>query len=523
MRIDPGTRVFVRLNAVACSVALFAAVIAGRAALDVVKTDAGRIAAGPVKDGVTAFLGIPYAAPPVGNRRWRPPQSAPKWDGVRRADRFGTSCMQNQPGSRLPWTEEFMTQGPIGEDCLFLNVWTPAASAAARLPVMVWIYGGGFNEGSGAVAVYDGTQLARNGVLVVTLNYRVGALGFLAHPELTAESPHHSSGNYGLLDQIAVLQWVRANIRGFGGDPGNVTIFGQSAGAISVVDLMRSPLAQGLFARAIAQSGPGLLGRNALGGAATLRDREAAGVRYAESNHAHSLADLRALPANVFFAAAGGRADVPRGPFNDGWVLPDARPAGQVPLIVGFVADDIGIGGSAAATSNTTIDSYKNDAGHAYGEEADTFLKLYPAAADDDVPRVQKAAARDRARVSMDVWASDQVNAGARVYTYYFDRVLPWPAHPEFGAFHTSEVPYIFKNLDRLDRPWEPVDRTVSETIAAYWTNFAKTGDPNGTGLPQWPAHTADGDVTMQIGPRVGPMTVADAARLQFFLRHLTK
>ncbi len=504
--------------------------LAGRpvgASPPVVSTGDGFVSGAPRAGGVTAYLGIPYAAPPVGDLRWRPPQPAAHWAGVRKADHFGTSCMQNETGSRLPWTEEFMTQGPIGEDCLFLNVWTAAGSPDASLPVMFWIYGGGFNEGSSSVAVYDGTALARKDVVVVSVNYRVGALGFLVHPELTHESAHHSSGNYGLLDQIAALRWVRDNISAFGGDPERVTIFGQSAGALSVADLMRSPLAKGLFARAIAESGPGLLPAGALGLGASLADREAAGVRYAESKGAHSLAELRALPASVFFtpvASGRGGAPAPGGPVRDGWVLPDVDPTGQVPLIVGMVADDLGVGGGgfgpAAAPSVAT---YRSDARRTYRAEADEFLRLYPVAADADVAAARKAAGRDRARVSIDLWARAQMKASGRMYTYYFDRAIPWPAHPEFGAFHTSEVPYIFQTIHRLDRPWKPVDNKLSDTISSYWVNFARTGDPNGTGLPPWPAYDPASHQTMELGSRVGAMAEATPPKLAFLLSYLTR
>jgi para-nitrobenzyl esterase len=434
--------------------------------------------------------------------------------------------MQNQAGSRLPWTEEFMTQGPIGEDCLFLNVWTAAKSAGARLPVMFWIYGGAFNEGSGSIAVYHGAELAKKGVIVVTANYRVGPLGFFAHPELTKESEHKSSGNYGLLDQIAALQWVRRNIAAFGGNPDQVTIFGQSAGALSVTSLMRSPLAKGLFVRGIAQSGPGLLGGNALGATATLADREAAGVRYAESKGARSLAELRALPAATFFAPAGGRgaAPAPGGPFKDGWVLPLQDPADQVPLMIGFVADDLGVtGGGFGPAPKPSVATFEGDAKRVYGDRADAFLKLYPVSSDADVPVAQKAAGRDRVRVSMGLWAVEQAKASKSVYTYYFDRVIPWPAHPEFGAFHTSEVPYVFGTLATLDRPWEPVDRKLSDTVSSYWTNFAKNGNPNAPGLVPWRASAANTNETMQLGARVGMMPEAEAAKLTFFLSFLKK
>ena len=373
-----------------------------------------------------------------------------------------------------------MTQGPIGEDCLYLNVWTPAKNANARLPVMFWIYGGAFNEGSGAIAVYNGAELAKKGVIVVTANYRVGPLGFLAHPELTKESEHRTSGNYGLLDQIAALRWVQKHIAGFGGDPRQVTIFGQSAGALSVAALMRSPMAKGLFARAIAQSGPGLFGPNAFGAGATLGDREAAGVKFAQALGASSVAALRALPATAFYGPAAPQ--LPGGIFSDGAVVPMQPPSEQVPLMVGFVADDLGLGGTTPE---------------------------------------QKAAARERARVALHAWAASQLPASKKIYTYFFDRAIPWPEHPEFGAFHSSEIPYVFNMLSRLKRPWEPVDRRLADTVSAYVTNFAKKGDPNGSGLPQWPAYDPAGYATMQLGARVGPMELAQPSRLTQLLGEL--
>jgi len=368
-------------------------------------------------------------------------------------------------------------------------------------------------------------MLARKGVIVVSVNYRVGPLGFFVHPDLSKESEHHVSGNYGLLDQIAALQWVHRNIAAFGGDPGRVTIFGQSAGAISVVDLMQSPLAKGLFARAIAQSGPGLLRPNALGATQTLSDREAAGLKYAESKGAHSLADLRGLPVPAFFGQAAGRGGppLPNGPFKDGWVLPAVEPATQVPLMVGFVADDIGVTGGFSPAAQASRATYESDARRIFGDRADTFLKLYPAGADADVVATEKAAGRDRARVGMDLWAADQMKASTHVYTYYFDRVTPWPAHPEFGAFHTSEVPYVFQTIDRVDRPWEPIDRQIAETVSAYWTNFAKTGDPNGDGLAPWPSYAPASHTTMQLGPHMGTMSTADPDKLAFFAEFFNK
>jgi para-nitrobenzyl esterase len=495
-------------------------------AKDPARTESGLLSGVTDASGVTAYLGIPFAAPPVGPLRWRPPEPPAHWQGVRAADHFGASCMQDEPGSRLPWTEEFMTQGAISEDCLFLNVWSGAKSAGEKRAVMVYIYGGGFNEGSSSVAVYNGAALAHRGVIVVTLNYRVGPLGFLVYPELTKESPHHASGNYGLLDQIAALKWIHKNIAAFGGDPRKVMIFGQSAGAISVADLMRSPLDQGLFARAIAESGPGLFPEGLHGGGETLEQREQEGVKYAEAKGAHTLAELRALPAADFFKSTpGGHGAPPRVnmPVTDGWVLPADHPAHEVPLVVGMVAGDAAFASEFGPPAPPTVAGFTANAEKTYGNLAATFLKLYPAAQDSDMAAAKEASQTDRARVSIDAWCENQVKRSGRVYTYYFDHAIPWPAHPEFGAFHTSEVPYIFETLKLLKRPWKPEDFGLSRTMAEYWSNFAKTGDPNGTGLPHWPAYDASRHITMELGEHVGPIPEAGPARVEFFLGYFKK
>jgi len=491
-----------------------------------VRIDSGLISGAADKSGVTAYLGIPFASPPVGQLRWRPPQPAGHWQGVREADHFGASCMQDEPGSRLPWTEEFMTQGAISEDCLFVNVWTGAKSAGEKRAVMVFIYGGGFSEGSSSVAVYNGAALAKKGVVVVTFNYRVGPLGFLVHPELTRESEHHSSGNYGLLDQIAALEWVHRNIGAFGGDPARVMIFGQSAGAISVYDLMRSSLAKGLFARAIVESGPGLFPGSILGGGMTLEQREQQGLAYAESKGAHSLADLRALPAADFFKSTPGSGGGPPGvggPVTDGWVLTPEHPAHEVPIMVGMVAGDAAFASGFGPPVAPSVASYISTAEKTYGDKTATFLKLYPVEKEDDVAAAKKASQIDRARVSIDLWCEDQVKRSGRIYTYFFDHPIPWPAHPEFGAFHSSEVPYIFETIKLLDRPWQPADFRLSEMMASYWSNFAKTGDPNAPGLPRWPSYKPDSHITMELGDQAGPIPEAEPAKLEFFARYFKK
>ncbi len=468
----------------ACVVGTQTSALIGQARVEPIKLEAGLLTGLPVTNGVAAYLGIPYAAPPVGRLRWRPAEPARAWKGTLKAEAFGASCMQPLIGSYLPYTEEFMTQGRVAEDCLSVNVWTPAKTRSDRLPVLFWIHGGSFGAGSSAITIYDGAELARKGVIVVSVNYRVGPLGFLAHPELTKESPHRSSGNYGLLDQIAALQWVRRNIAAFGGDPNRVTIFGQSAGAHAVMALMRSPLGHGLFARAIAQSGPIALSDNAWG-AIPLADAEAVGIKYSAALGVSSVAELRALPpaalVPAFPPAAGSPAMSPR-VVQDGWMVRPVAEAAQVPLMVGFMADEVGRGAGAL-----------------------------------------KPDAQDRARVALDLWARDQLPASKAVYTYYFDRAIPWPAHPEFGAFHSAELPYVFHVLSRLDRPWQPVDRQVADAVSSYWVNFASNGNPNGAGLAQWPAYDPAAHVTMRLGAQMESMPVAAGEKLQALLVELKK
>jgi para-nitrobenzyl esterase len=468
--------------------------------------------------GVRVFKGIPYAAPPVGNLRWRPPQPPAKWEGVRKADKFSDSCVQNLARSRNPWTAEFMVQNEASEDCLCLNVWTAAKSDGERRPVLVWIHGGGFNEGSGEVAVYNGEELAGKGLVVVTINYRLGILGFFTHPELTAESEQRASGNYGLLDMVAALQWVRKNIAAFGGDPNRVTVAGQSAGAAAVHALTASPLAKGLFHRAIAESGSGVNRPSR-----KLADAERDGVKFAEAKKA-SLKDLRALQAKDLTPVAGVRF----GPIVDGWFLPADTveifahgKQNDVPTLTGLTADE----GSASPTyGKLKADEFKKQAQQRFGESAEVFLKLYPSENDAESGQSQKASAREQGMVSMYLWAAERAKtAKTKAFTYYFTRGIPWPAQPQYAAFHTSEVPYVFGNLKLLDRPWEPVDRHLSTLMMAYWVNFATTGDPNGKGLLRWPAFDDKSRTIMELGEERGPRLIADTARFEFFSRYFAQ
>lgn len=467
------------------------------------------------------FRGIPYAAPPVGDLRWRLPQPPAAWHGIRKAADFGASCMQLKPGERLPWTKEFMVQNPISEDCLYLNIWTPEASTTAKLPVIVFIHGGGFREGSGAIDVYRGGNLAAKGVVVVTLNYRLGIFGFLAHPALTAESAHRSSGNYGLLDQIEALHWIQSNIARFGGQPDNITIWGQSAGAFSVAALVASPLTAGLFQHAQADSGLGSGGLPMR----TLKDAEELGVKFADQNHASSIKDLRAIHADALLSASQN-VDSPFAfaPIVDGWLLPDtpnhmnAKATDQdVPIVTGYQAGD----SQLFAPRINSLEEYEQMARKSYGEMAPEFEKLYPVKNVDDIHKAIAQSGQDRSRVSMFLWASERAKSHRQpVFTYYFDRAIPWPQHPEFGPFHTGEIPYFFLNLKALDRPWKTEDYRIAKSASSYLINFASKGDPRGDGLEPWIKLDPTEPRTMELGTRVGSMAVADKEKLDFWTRY---
>ncbi len=438
------------------------------------------------KPHIRAFKGIPYAAPPTGANRWRPPQPVASWSGVRAATEYGARCTQGGAGGPNA------AAAPSSEDCLYLNVWTD--EKAERLPVMVWFYGGGFFGGAGSEPRYAGDGLASKGAVVVTLNYRLGALGFLAHPELSAESEPRVSGNYGMQDAIAALQWVRRNIAAFGGDPNNVTIFGESAGANLVAALVASPRAEGLFHRTIAQSG-GFMGLR-LARTGTLARAEEAGAKALADAGIAGVAEARTKPAQEIFATIrGGNLVV------DGYLIPEDLSLtfangrqNAVDLLVGSNQDE----GTFFQRPGLTAEQFTTQARQRFGVLADGFLKLFPAADDAAAGQAYLASFSAEAAWAMRKFAELQAMRGNDAYVYYFTRVPPTaPARPSpfgdyqgasRGATHVAEIPYMFDNLaDGV--PWTDVDRRLADTMSSYWVNFARTGDPNSAGLPAWPAY----------------------------------
>jgi para-nitrobenzyl esterase len=493
-----------------------------------IQVTGGRISGAPGRDAsITAFKGIPFAAPPVGELRWRAPQPVIPWPGVKAADRFGASCMQTIVTEKKPWTYEFMAHNDVSEDCLYLNVWTAAKSAGEKRPVYFFIYGGGFNEGSTAVPAYDGEGLAKKGLVVVTINYRVGIFGFFAHPELTRESATHSSGNYGLLDQVAALQWVRDNIAKFGGDPARVTVAGQSAGASSVNALIASPLAKGLFARAIAESGTTVAAGAGAGGT-KLAQAEQTGAAFATAKGVKSIAELRAmswekLTEPVQGGGRGGRG----GLIVDGSFLPmsvaETLAQGKqndVPTLTGWNK------GESGATPNPTITAaaFQAQAKQRYGERADEFLKLYPADNDERARISQNESSWDQQRTGTYLWARGRAKtAKTNAYTYFWDHTLPGPDAALYGAFHTSEVPYVLNTLYMSERPFTDADRKIADQVSSYWANFAATGDPNGKGLAAWPA-VGEKPETMEIGDKPGAIPAAGSPeKFAFWEKFLTR
>ena len=455
---------------------------------------------------VRTFKGVPYAMPPVGALRWKPPQPVASWTGVRRATEFGNRCVQTNVFEDMI----FRDPGP-SEDCLYLNLWIPVVHSETPLPVMVWIYGGGYRAGATSEPRQDGSNLSQKGVLVVSMNYRLGIFGIFSHPELARESGHDASGNYGLLDQLAALQWVKKNIAVFGGDPNNVTIFGESAGSFSVSALMASPLAKGLFERAIGESGAFF--------STTLKatqrtETEKADPEFAKKTRGtDSLEVLRAKPTLEILEAAS-REGAPYFDANiDGYFLPESVEAifaagkqSRVPLLAGWNADEDGyesiFKGQAPLPEN-----FVAKVRSLYGPNADAILKLYPVTTVEQAKRAAADLAGDRfIAFGTWKWLEMQLKTGhIPVFRYRFDQTLPLPAGTsqssgaEPRAPHAGEIEYVFEALSSKDLPWRPEDQKVSDLMSSYWTNFAKTGDPNGEGLPHWPAYNVDGYQVMHL------------------------
>lgn len=481
-----------------------------------VKTENGLVRGVPGRDAaITAFKAIPYAQPPIGKLRWTLPRPARNWSGVRKADKFSAGCAQLFP----------QAQFPRSEDCLYLNVWTPANAAAARLPVMVWIHGGGLRVGSAAEPLYDGEEIARKGVVVVTFNYRLDVFGFLAHPELSKESGHNSSGNYGLYDQVAALRWVQKNIAAFGGDPAKVTIFGQSAGAYSVASHVASPVSKGLFRAAIIQS---LRSNYAAVPMRSLQEGEAAGVELARSVGANRLADLRTMPADKLLAA--NKTGVPVSANVDGRFLPQsadeiyrAGRQNKVSVLIGSNSDEA----QHAIRSALSAGDYMAKAQKDYGADAGAFLALYPGNSDLEAKEFQQRRLADLTAFGEQSLARQIAASGAQAYLYYFsyvDRGGYNSEEPVFGlklgADHGAELPYTFGLLNHWNKPVPDDDRKLQTAMMAYWVNFATTLDPNGAGLPTWTPVTQTGDDVMVFDRSLGMQTHPRAAQLRFQTLH---
>ncbi len=468
---------------------------------------------------VVAFKGVPYAAAPVGDLRWREPQPPVGWDGIRKANTFGASCTQPpSPGGKQPVE--------MGEDCLFLNVWAPVQPSAEQRAVLFFIHGGMGLFGSGNV---NGEELARKGIIVVSVNYRLGIFAGLGHPELTAESPQRTSGTYGMLDLIAALRWVRNNIAAFGGDPGKVTLAGHSSGASAMHYLIASPVTKGLFRGAIGVSFP----YDYLTKPHTIpfvRQKEENGVAFARIKGAKSVADLRKIPALELIAndpavTQAKLIHLGSGAARDGWAFPltyaDALEKGlanDVPTLTGFTADDFG---PPAAHLKTTVASFAGSLPGMFGENRDAFLAkraaflaLCPVTTDQEAREMAKLAQIEYRMATVHYWAKRRAaTARTPVYSYFFDQAVP----SERGAYHGSDLAYAFNDLNNQDRPWTEEDRRVAEEVSAYWVNFVNTGNPNGPNLPQWLPFDANGPSTMALGRAAGPRQIAAKARLDFY------
>jgi para-nitrobenzyl esterase len=478
----------------------------------------GGTVAGKIVAGLSEFKGIPFAAPPVGSLRWKAPQPVKPWHGVRQAAAFGPACMQSAFGGG---------GGPLpsgisaSEDCLYLNVWTPAKAPGEKLPVIAWIYGGGFTGGMTSTPLYDGTHFAQKGVVFVSISYRVGSFGFLATPELSRESGH-GSGNYGLLDQIAGLKWIQRNIAKFGGDPSEVTLLGHSAGGFSVSMLAASPLAKGLFRAVISESGSNFTPPEDSPWAGTtiqtLAMSEAAGEKWLESLGASTLKEARALPAEKLLAAQRSRGGPRFWPPVDGYVITGDQyelwhhgDFNDTPILVGDVSDEA----AGFGVRKTDPAAFEDMVRHGYGKEADAILAAYPHATDAQATRSTTQLSSDTIfDWNQYTWACLESSYGKhKAYVYYFD--LPTARDPN-GSSHGQEVAYVFGNLGGRGRP-APTDADVaiSHEMQDYWVNFATNGDPNGAGLPVWPTFTEAVPMIMRFGVNPGSAPIPHLDRLK--------
>jgi para-nitrobenzyl esterase len=477
-----------------------------QAADPVVSTTGGRIA-GTREGTLQVFRGIPYAAPPLGDLRWREPRMVKPWQGVRDAKAFSPSCTQAPPTPAPPYTAGFLISGERSEDCLYLNVWALSGRTGKR-PVYVFIHGGAFQAGSADVRAYDGAALARKGAVVVTINYRLGMLGFFAHPDLTRESPFGTSGNYGILDAIAALRWVRDNIGRFGGDPGRVTIAGQSAGAAAVNALLVSPMAEGLFHRAVLESGP-IIGLPLL----PLTNAEANGVASVKRAAVADIAGLRAIPATdlaklnvgIPFPIADGKV-IPANPES-----PASRIVSRVPQIIGYTRDE-----SGTAANPVTAAAFESDVRKRFGVLAERVLAIYPHASDAEASRSNARLGRDRRTAAMLLWGERRRAEGIAVYAYQFEKVFPGPDAERLGAFHSAELPYVFGTFDIPDARFTADDRTISAAMQDRWLAFMKSGNPSPGRGKLWPTVTTDPATIWRIAP-ADSEPLLDAQRLALF------
>lgn len=493
---------------------------------DQVAVTGGTVAASSLSSAtLRVFKGIPFAAPPVGELRWKAPQPVASWSSVRPAESFGNACVAGNRPAGKPGAILYQDPGPQSEDCLYLNVWSPVPRGASeKAPVMVLLYGGGYQLGAASQGNYNGAGLAAKGAVVVTLNYRLGALGFLAHPELTAEGGGRS-GNYALLDAIAGLRWVQDNIGRFGGDASRVTVFSQSAGSGLAHVLMASPKAQGLFHRMVLSS----LGSMPAGSnTTTLAQAEAAGTTFATAQGAANLAALRARTAADIMSATFAAGPIVDGDVLTGQIdqLTAAGKIADVPLLLGWNADE----GTPYPPFATTLAAYDTTAATRYGAMAAQFKAAYPVASDADVLAMAYSPMRDNlfAWQPWTIARAQVVRARSPVWLYHFDRRPAYFDNQKFteqdppsryGAYHSLEQVYFYNNLDVSvpSRPYAATDRSIAETASSYLVNFAATGNPNGGNLPAWPAFTGPASKVMRIGDVIAPMDAPNRAGLDFF------